>query len=338
MNNLEKVIITGVNGFVGSHLADLLLNKQFKVYGTKRASSSIENLDYALRLGLHLRCVDIIDFERVKEVIEEIHPDYVFHVAAMTSIKGSFDDPLATQKVNVGGTIHLLESLKKRISKDYNPWIYVVLSQESFGLVHPDEVPVDEKQPYRPRSPYGASKALAHFIGNQYAEAFGMRVVMLRPFTHSGPRQGLGFLFPDWGSQIAAIEAGKKKPIILHGNLDAVRDYLHVNDVVKAYAMIMGKGIPGEVYNICSNIQTSVKSVLDEMIRQSSFNGKIITEEDPTRIRSSDTPLFVGSYQKISELTGWKPNKDLSSIVKDVLDYWREKISKNGKEKQLCVL
>jgi len=323
---MSSILITGANGFVGSHLTRELLGRGYKVIATHRPGSDLSSLG-ELPGNAQLLDMDVTNKDRVNELISDFKPDYIFHLAGHASTPFSFKEPLTTLDTNVGGTINIFDVLKKRKQEtSYNPATYVILSQEAFGIVYPNEVPIDESQPYRPKSPYGISKALMHLNGVQFSNAYKLNIVLLRPFTHAGPQQKLGFLFSDWASQIAEIEWGKKEPIIRVGNLEPIRDYLHVKDVVRAYVEVIGKGNPGEVYNICSGIKTPVRRVLEEMISQSTLSDEISIEQDPEKMRPSETPLFVGSYEKFNKLTGWIPKYDLEDIIRDTLNYWREKI------------
>ncbi|MFH0875351.1 MAG: SDR family NAD(P)-dependent oxidoreductase [archaeon] len=323
MTYAGKVLVTGSNGFAGSHLVDRLLTEGYNVFGTYRLGASLENLASALDNGMVHVVMDICDSDRVENIVRGIAPDYIFHLASQTSTPKSFQYPERTFEVNLNGTVNLLDALMATHSSAHT---YVVLSQEAFGSVKPDEIPIRDDTPCRPNSPYGISKAMQQMVTQQYVASYGVNAVCLRPFTHSGPRQRRGFLFPDWAYQVAMIEARKQKPVINVGNLDAVRDYLHISDVIDAYISVIGKGEPGAVYNICAGIETPVRVVLDEMISQAHTRKQITVEIDPKKMRPSDTPIFVGDHSKFTNLTGWNPRINVGEIVRDVLDYWRSQI------------
>ncbi|UCG70965.1 MAG: GDP-mannose 4,6-dehydratase, partial [Thermoplasmata archaeon] len=217
----ERVLITGITGFVGSHLADLLLAKGLEVYGTKRWRSKIENITHIME-KLHLREADLRDGHSLFEVMREVKPHYIFHLAAQSFVPTSWRAPADTMETNAVGTINLLEAVRK---VGIDPAIQMAGSSEEYGLVYPDEVPIKETNPLRPLSPYGVSKVATDMLGYQYHKSYGMKIVVTRSFNHTGPRRGEVFVTSNFAKQIVEIEKGLRAPLIRVGNLEAKRDF-----------------------------------------------------------------------------------------------------------------
>lgn len=312
---MAKALITGINGFVGSHLAPYLLKSGIEVHGTTKPGTetpSTENMTF--------HAADIMDFKRMQEIIEEISPDYVFHLAALTSPGESFKNPAETVSNNIVGQINILEAV--RDAKLAETKILVVSSAEVYGKVDEKDLPIDEETPYNPMSPYSVSKVAQDLLGLQYFNSYKMHTIRVRPFNHIGPRQAPFFVVPAFAKQIAEIEKGIKEPVLMVGNLEAKRDFTDVRDVVKAYLLLMDKGQYGDVYNIGSGKSHRIGDILDTLLSFSKV--KITVKQDPALMRPSDVPDHVCNPSKIENLTGWKREIDLNTSLKDVLDYWRE--------------
>ena len=324
-----KILITGITGFVGSHLADYLLKErpEVEIYGIKRWRSKTENVEHLSDKVKYYDC-DIKDPHNIYEVIDEIKPDKIFHLAAQSYVPASWEAPNETLLLNISGQSNILEAVKKIRQKepDYDPVILIAGSSEEYGLVHPNEVPIKESNPLRPLSPYGISKVCQDFLGFQYWQSFKIRSIRSRAFNHSGPRRGEVFVDSDFAKQIALIEAGKKVPVMHVGNLEAKRDFTDARDIVRAYWLATDKCQPGEVYNICAGNCYSIQQVLDKLLSLST-NKDIQVKQDPKRMRPSDVPILQGDSTKFRQATGWQPQIDyLNQTLSDMLDYWRQRV------------
>ena len=316
-----KVLITGITGFVGSHLADYLLEKDdIEVCGIARWRSQKENIKH---LGDKIRLFecDIKDMTSVHEVVKSFKPDSIFHLAAQSFVPASWSAPTETISTNIIGEVNIFESVR---DLELNTVIHIAGSSEEYGLVYPDEVPITEDNPLRPLSPYGVSKIAQDLLGYQYFRSYGMNIVRTRAFNHTGPRRGEVFVCSTFAKQIAEIEKGSKEAILKVGNLEAQRDFTDVRDIVKAYWLAAEKCDAGEVYNICSGKPRTIQSMLDTLL--SFTNKKVEVTQDPSRMRPSDVPILKGDFSKFGKKTGWKPEIPFEQTLKDILNYWREKV------------
>jgi len=311
-----KVLITGISGFAGSHLAEYALSKGAEVHGTVRWRSRIENLK-EIEDSLILHECDINDAFAFRDIIKKVRPDWIFHLAAQSYVKASWTEPYQTLHTNIIGELNLFEAVKS--IPNYNPRIQVAGSSEEYG--HADTA-LKEDSPLRPLSPYGVSKVAQDLLAYQYFKSYGMNIVRTRAFNHTGPRRGEVFVCSTFAKQIVDIEKGAK-PIIYVGNLDAERDFTDVRDIVKGYWLALEKGEPGEVYNICSGKAIPIKNILRRLLSRSKV--KIEIKEDPERMRPSDLKVLIGDNSKFSE-TGWKPIIPIEQTLEDLLNYWREKL------------
>ena len=317
----EKALITGITGFVGSHLAELLLAKGLEVHGIIRWRSKTENIDH-IRKRLNLLEADMRDLHSLIETVEEVRPDYIFHLASQSFVPMSWKAPADTLETNITGTVHLFEAVRK---SGCQPRIQVAGSSEEYGLVHPDEVPIRETNPLRPLSPYGVSKVATDLLGFQYFKSYGLKIVTTRAFNHTGPRRGEVFVTSNFARQIAEIEKGMREPVISVGNLNAQRDFTDVRDVVRAYWLSLQKCTPGETYNICSEKTMRIQEVLDLLLSLSKKKD-IEVRPDPARMRPSDVEILLGDCSKFKKATGWKPEILFKKTMGDLLDYWRKKL------------
>jgi len=309
---MAKALITGINGFAGYHLNNHLLNCGYEVFGTEKPVGNNGRKD-------NLFSVDIQDFEGIKEVIEEVLPDFIYHLAALTSPAESFKNPSATITNNISGQLNILESVKQLNLIDTK--VLVVSSAEIYGGAEHHELPMTENTPLRPRSPYAVSKIAQDYLGYQYFASQNVKCIRVRPFNHIGPQQGPFFVVPTFAKQIAEIEKGKKESVMMVGNLESRRDFTDVRDIVKAYEMLMVKGEVGDVYNIGSGKSHQIQEILDILLSNSSAD--VIVEQDPQLMRPSDIPELRCDYSKLYHATGWKPEISLEQSLKDTLDYWR---------------
>ena len=314
-----RALITGVTGFVGSHLAEYLLSRNDEVVGTARWRSQTANIDH-IQDKIQLVECDLRDYASVKRVLAEVKPDQVYHLAAQSFVHSSWTAPAETLTTNVLGELHLLEGMR---DLSVNPPSMVACSSEEYGLVHPDEVPIKETNPLRPLSPYAVSKVGQDLLAYQYNQSYGTHVIRTRAFNHDGPRRGKVFATSNFAFQISEIEKGRAEPVLRVGNLEAERDFTDVRDIVKGYVLAVEKGEPGEVYNLASNKAYSIQQVVDMLLEMAQV--EIRVEQDPARMRPSDVPILLGDYSKFHEATGWQPTIPFEQTLKDLLDWWREK-------------
>jgi len=313
-----RALITGISGFVGSHLAEYLLeHTDWQVAGTVYGPE--DNIEH-LRDRLELYPAELSELETVTSVIEQAKPDYIFHLAAQPLVSLSRRDPWATLANNIRLQLNILEAVARLGSTTR---ILVVGSSEEYGLVQPDELPIKETNPLRPTSPYAVSKVAQDMLGLQYHLSHKLFTVRVRPFNHIGPRQRLGFVAPDFARQIAEAEAGLQGPVIQVGNLEPQRDFSDVRDVVRGYHLLITQGEPGEVYNLGSEQARSVRELLEKLMAMSKV--PITIEQDPERLRPTDVPVMVSDSTKLREQTGWRPRISFEQSLQDVLDYWRER-------------
>lgn len=316
-----KILITGITGFVGSHLADYLLTKDnVKIYGTVRWRSNTENIENIKDKLILYEC-DIRDATSVRNVIEKVKPDRIFHLAAQSYVVTSWHAPHEALATNILGEVNIFETIRELKT---NPFILIAGSSEEYGLVSENELPIKETAPLNPLSPYAVSKVGQDLLGYQYYKSYGLNIIRTRAFNHSGPRRGEVFVCSNFAKQIALIEKGKQEPIIYVGNLKAKRDFTDVRDIVRAYWLALEKCKPGEVYNICSGRARSIKEVLDILLGFTKVKIKI--KQDPKRLRPSDVPVLQGDSSRFRKATGWKPEIPFEKTMEDLLNYWREKV------------
>jgi len=317
---MKKVLITGISGFAGSHLAEHLTSqKKFEITGTYLDEKSLSNL--ASIKNINPLQIDLMDAELVLEMVKSTKPDIIYHLAALTSPAQSFKDPGFTITNNVTAEINLLETV--RIAGLENTKILITSSADVYGLVAKEDLPIDEDTPLHPVSPYAVSKIAQDFLGLQYFLSYHLNVIRLRPFNHIGPRQAPSFVVSTFAKKIAEIEKGKGEfgNILKVGNLAARRDFSDVRDVVLAYQLLMGKGVAGDVYNVGSGKSYEIAEILNKLISFSSV--KIVVETDPSLFRPIDEPELVCDNTKLKKATGWKPTIPIDKSLKDTLDYWR---------------
>ncbi len=319
---MVKVLITGITGMVGSHLADFLLTKGEEVAGTIRWRSPRDNIRH-LEGKIRLIDCELNDAASVLNCIEQVKPDVIYHLAAQSYVPVSFDEPGQTLHTNVIGTLNLLEAVR-RLKLD--PIIHVCSSSEVYGQVEESEIPIKETNPLRPASPYAVSKVGEDMIAYQYYLSYGLKTIRTRMFTHTGPRRGEVFVVSAFAKQIAEIEKGKKEPILYVGNLDSVRTFADVRDAVKAYWLLTKHCQPGEVYNIGGNRTMTVGEMLDLLLSFSDMKGEIQVKVSESLLRPSDVTLQIPCIDKFVAATGWKPEISLENTLKDTLDYWRKRI------------
>jgi GDP-4-dehydro-6-deoxy-D-mannose reductase len=316
----KKAFITGIAGFVGSHLAELLLSQGYEVYGLLRARSKTDHIESIIN-KLHLDDADLLDTHSLYGTISRIKPDYIFHLAAQSFVPTSWVSPSVTLEVNIVGSANLFEAVRMA---GIDPVIQIACSSEEYGLVHSDELPIKETNPLRPLSPYAVSKLAMDYLGYQYFQSYKIRIVRTRGFNHTGPRRGDTFAESNFAKQVALIEKGKQEPVIHVGNLDASRDYTDVRDMVKAYILSVQKCDAGDVYNICTGSTIKIGDMLNMLLSMTKKKVKVLP--DPMRMRPSDVPVLLGDNTKFVAKTGWSAEIPFTKTMEDLLNYWRERV------------
>lgn len=318
----KKALITGITGFAGSHLAEYLLARgDVEVYGTIRWRSRTENID-PVKDQVNLIECELRDAISVDNVVREVKPDLIFHLAAQSFVPASWNSPADTLTANTLGQVNIFEALRRHGLTETR--IQIACSSEEYGLVHEDEVPIKESNPLRPLSPYAVSKVTQDYLAFQYYRSYGTKAVRTRTFNHTGPRRGHVFVTSNFAKQVAEIEEGLREPVIHVGNLEAKRDFTDVRDAVRAYWLALEKGVPGEVYNVSSDRTIRIRDMLDMLLSMSKL--KIRVEVDPARLRPSDVEILYGDSSKFRAQTGWAPTIPFEQTMRDLLNYWREKV------------
>lgn len=315
---MKKAFITGISGFAGSYLSERLLEEGFEVLGTYLTLESLETLPNKDKLKLYE--INLLDEKKTSEVIDHEKPDYLFHLAALTSPKDSFKSPKENFTNNISAQINILEAVAKSCPQTK---VLIVSSAEVYGLVSKEDLPIDEETPFFPTNPYAVSKLAQDFLGLQYFLSHKLKTIRVRPFNHVGPRQSPNFVVSAFAKRIAEIEKGKEK-IMKVGNLTSKRDFTDVRDMVNAYLLALEKGREGDVYNLGSGKSFEISEILKILITLSRV--EIETQKDQSLSLPSDNPELICNYSKFENLTGWKPQIPIEKTLQDTLDYWRSKV------------
>lgn len=307
-----KALIIGGAGFVGGYLIRELDSAGQEVFATCLENENISG-------NCSVRTLNILDADAVSEVIGEIKPDVIYHLAAQSSVSLSWKKPQLTADINVIGTINVLEAVKNCEKKDIR--LILIGSGEEYGFIRKDACPLTEEEPLNPGNIYAATKACQGMLGEIYARAYKMDIIMVRAFNHSGPQQLPMFVISDFCRQIALIEKGDSPAVISVGNLAAKRDFTDVRDVVRAYRLLGEKGVSGRTYNVGRGKAVEIQYILDTAL---SFSQKEIeVKQDPARMRASDIPVIEPDVSRISGDTGWKAEISMEKTIEDTLNYWR---------------
>ena len=319
-----RVLITGVTGFAGSHLAEYLLAHQphAEVWGIYRWRSRMENLAEVLGRLRMIEC-DLRDYTSVHHALSQSRPDVIFHLAAQSFVPSSWKAPADTLMTNIVGQTNLFEA-SRLLGLD--PVIQIACSSEEYGMVYADEVPIREENPLRPLSPYAVSKVAQDMMAYQYFQSYGLKTVRTRGFNHTGPRRGEVFVTSNFCKQVASIELGLQEPVLRVGNLEAVRDFTDVRDMVRAYWLAADKGKPGEVYNVATGSGITIQELLDRILGLSSAEVQVV--QDPDRMRPSDVVRLIGDASRFRADTGWEPEVPFDKTLADLLEYWRRRLSR----------
>jgi GDP-4-dehydro-6-deoxy-D-mannose reductase len=317
---VRTLLVTGVTGFVGAHLVDYLAAERSDVAIHGLVRRGVERV----KLPATVRKIEaeIEHPASVDAVFDAVAPDLVVHLAAQSSVHQSWLDPDGTLRTNLHGTLNLLESLRRR---RLQPRLLVVGSADEYGATQPASLPLREDCPLRPNSPYAVSKVAQGYLAMQHALSYGTPVVRTRTFPHTGPGRGEMFAEASFARQLAEIELGRREPVLEVGNLEAVRDFTDVRDVVRAYWLLLEKGEPGEVYNVCSGRGISLREVVERLIALS--RTRVELRVDPQRLRPSDIPVLVGDPGRLRATTGWEPRFALERTLQDLLDDWRRRVA-----------
>ena len=312
----KKALIIGAAGFVGGYLSEELLRNGYEVYLTKLEFEKIE------KSAATVYNMDVTSVTETDAVIADIKPDVVFHLAAQSSVKLSWEKPHLTLNVNIIGALNVLEACRRLTETGKKTKVLLIGSAEEYGKVTPEQCPIKEELQCAPKNLYALSKLTQNGLGKIYSESFGMDIITVRAFNHTGPKQAPAFVLADFCKQVAEIEAGERKAVISVGNLEAMRDFTDVRDIVKAYLLLSEKGKSGQTYNVGRGEAVKISALLDMLLKEAKC--PIEVRRDEKRMRPSDVPLHVADTTKIRSDTGWQPTISLEETVKDTLNYWRQ--------------
>ena len=329
-----RILLTGIAGFAGSHLANYLLHGLFDEQNRQGANARPldvhgvihrhEHRIQHLREQLTLHRGDLRNALWVSELIQSVQPDMLLHLAAWSDVGGSWQQPWTTYELNIQCQLHLLEALRRW---QPNCRTLIVTSNEVYGLIQPADLPIDEETPFRPNNPYGVSKIAQDAMALQYWNSHQLPTVRARSFNHIGPGQADDFVASAFARQLAEIEAGQRAPVVQVGNLEAQRDFTDVRDVVRAYWLLVNRGQAGAVYNVGSGQSHSAQYVLDTLLALSTARVEI--QLDPHRLRPSDVPMSICDNRRLVAATGWQPQRQIQETLRDLLDYWRKNVQKD---------
>ena len=317
-----NALITGYDGFVGPHLAEHLLEQGRNVTGTIYSGTSpLSPLHEDLRGQIRTVSFDIESFQEVRSLVAEVRPDEVYHLAGISHVPTSWENPRKTFSVNVMGGINLLDSLRMN---EQPVKVLIVTSAEVYGKLKREDLPAMESHPLKPENPYAASKAALDVISRQWSHFENMQIIRVRPFSHTGPGQSSDFVCPAFSRQIASISLGKSEPVMKVGDLSAKRDFTDVRDIVRGYRLILEQAENGNVFNICSGESRKISEILD--VLKSFSDKKIRVETDPEKLRPVEIPETLGSRDKIKNVTGWEPQIPFEKTLQDIYEYWLDRL------------
>jgi GDP-4-dehydro-6-deoxy-D-mannose reductase len=294
----RRVLLTGASGFVGGHV-----------------QAQLE----CIPLGPSDPPLDIRDYPAVRAEVAAARPEQVIHLAAQSFVPASFDDPRATFEINFLGTFNLLQALKET---GFTGRMLYVGSGDMYGLVAPEQLPVTEAHPLRPRNPYAVSKVAAEMLCYQWSQSGPFEIVMARPLNHLGAGQSPRFAVAGFAAQLARIKRGGQPPLLVVGDLEATRDYVDVRDVVRAYTVLLERGTNGEAYNICSGAERSLRWLLDQLLALCGVDVEV--RVDPKRLRPNEQKRMCGSHEKLTQATSWRPTVPIETSLRDLWTYWME--------------
>lgn len=312
---MKKALIIGAAGFVGPYLAAQLSDEcGMQVHATKL---SHDNLD----IKAEVHDLNILNKEEIVDLLYKVRPDYIFHLAAQSSVAVSWKNPGLTIDVNIKGSVNVMDAVRELY---YKPRVLLIGSGEEYGHILPGETPISEDNHLRPGNLYAATKVCQNMIAKIYTTAYDMELVMVRAFNHIGPKQAPIFVVSDFCKQVVEIEKGLREPVMMVGNLKAMRDFTDVRDVVRAYALLVQYGKAGETYNVGSGHAVAISDILDLIISQS--NVKVEVKVDPNKIRPVDVPIIEADTAKLREATGWERKISLEQTIHETMEYWRNHV------------
>ncbi len=314
-----RVLVTGAGGFAGPYLAAELAARGHEVHGLVRPASRRDRLA-GLRITLHEG--DLVEPNVPGRLLRDVAPDAVVHLAAVTFVPAAERDPVAAYRVNVGGTLAVLQAVRASAPRAR---VLVVASSDIYGAVDPADLPIDEDVLPRPTTVYGATKVAVDAMAGQWARAYGLDIVRARPFNHTGPGQSPEFVCSALARQVARIEAGRQEPVLRVGNVDPVRDFSDVRDIAAGYAALLERGRRGAAYNLCSGEGTSIAEVI--ALLRTRARVPVRVRSDPALRRPVDVPRLVGAAARARADTGWRPRIPLTETLGALLDDWRTRVA-----------
>lgn len=312
---MKKGLVIGAAGFVGNYLIEEMVKSGIEAYATKLPHEKLDNPK------AKVFDLDIMDKDAIVSLLFEVRPDYIFHLAAQSSVGLAWKNPGLTIDVNIKGGVNVMDAIRELF---YKPRVLLIGSGEEYGHIQPGETPICEENHLRPGNIYAATKVCQNMIGSIYSKAYDMELMMVRAFNHIGPGQAPMFVVSDFCKQVAEIEKGLREPVMRVGNLAAKRDFTDVRDVVKAYVLLVQAGKAGETYNVGSGNAQAIQEILDLIVSMSQVD--IQVEVDPNKLRPVDVPIIEADITKINSLTGWKPEILLEQTIKETLNYWRANV------------
>jgi GDP-4-dehydro-6-deoxy-D-mannose reductase len=315
-----KALITGGAGFAGSHLAEHLLGQNCDLTLVARPEESLRGVEHLLPL-VRLERADLRDFARVHQLLAELRPQHIYHLAAFSSVVESLRHPRECYEVNLTGTLNLLESWR---DQGFEARLLLVSSSDVYGHADEADLPLREESSLRPGSPYAVSKIAAEFLAVQFGLNYGLPVVRVRPFHHTGPRQSPAFVCSNLARQVAEIACGHRPAVISVGNPNVGRDFSDVRDIVRGYALLMERGRAGEVYQLCSGRPVPVKLLIEWLA--ATVPVPIEVRVDPNRVRAGEPAVLWGDPAKVRAETTWSPEYTLKHTLGDLEVYWEAQI------------
>jgi len=314
-------LITGAEGFVGNYLVPYLLETDADADILALVLRDTEQAFWPTADHVSLLPADLREPESFSSAVEDFHPDFVLHLAALSSVGKSWANPAPIYEVNVLGQLHLLEACRRMKTM---PRVVIASSSEIYGREDHGGRPITEDAALKPASPYAVSKAAQDLQAFQYFQAFGMPTIRLRLFNHTGPGRPDTFAASSFARQIARAEAGLIKPVLRVGNIDVFRDFSDVRDIVRAWRLAAVRGKPGRAYNVCSGTAVAIRDILETLLALS--DTPIRVETDPARFRPGEIPRIVGDAHRFRTDCGWRPEIPLKRTLKDLLDEWRARV------------
>lgn len=323
---MKSILITGISGFVGGHFTRYLMNKQpgYVIHGVSRSKPAwdfVQNRDAVLDAVTFHQC-DLLDAKKINEIIKEIQPDYILHLASFSSVSQSWKEPLASFLNNTNAFLNIVEAVR---IQELDTKILSIGSSEEYGIVKESDLPLTEQKNVAPANPYAVARVSEENLAQIYANGFHLNICCTRSFNHIGPGQSDQFVVSSLARQFAEIAIHHKKPVIKIGAGTIIRDFIDIDDVIRAYDAILENGEPGEVYNVCSGRRHSILDIVNALSELTTI--PVVVEQNQTLLRPIDNPVLIGSYGKLEDTTGWKPECPLEKSLEKIHTYWINKLS-----------